>query len=327
METIKRYAMALDMPPERLLGTGDTNHWNAWSITQDEWEGHGLPLARMLCEDWTTGYLRPTLMAPVEAGGAGMSREEAERVSIGADPSAIVIPADRTKDANEAHAAGTISDKAHRAAYGFNDDDAPKLGEPNSNPKVVQVFGAALEGQTETAAVAAPAVAAPADGSPGPGDTEPGPPATEDAATASARRFYVLEGAAMTAVSRMREAAGARIRQRAKNTRTDVVVREAIGRKAELPNSRLAAALGERLVQSTLNGHAPLDARQLIDSADEALVEVLRQLGVPSLLAAQLRGAVIAHAAATLYHAEPGPLSPLVLDACRACASETDGTR
>jgi hypothetical protein len=318
-ETLERLAISLDMPKERLLGTGDINHWGQWHVTEDEWRAHGQPIARMMVEDWTTGYFRPTLTAPAAEGGAGFTQDEADGLFIWFDASEVVIPADRTNDAVQAHDRGYINDQAARRAGGWKDSDAPSPDAPNTNPSVAQLWGGPYTG--EQATTAAPAAAAPASQpTQNPGDTNPAPPAT---AAAAGTASYLL-GVTDTVVLRMREAAGARLRNRAKNAKTPADVRGLVEAHAGEPNERLAAVLGERVVQTTLNGHAPLAASVLVDNADEPLCLALERLGVSSVLTAQLRGAARQWAAQTLYDPTPGQRPGLVVDVCNAIAGELE---
>jgi hypothetical protein len=38
-EAVERLAIGLDMPPEVLLGLGDSNHWSAWQVDEQTWKG------------------------------------------------------------------------------------------------------------------------------------------------------------------------------------------------------------------------------------------------------------------------------------------------
>jgi len=63
MECIQRIAIGLDMPPEILLGKADANHWSAWQIDEDSFTAHLQPVVQGFCDDFTGGYLRPSMKA------------------------------------------------------------------------------------------------------------------------------------------------------------------------------------------------------------------------------------------------------------------------
>ena len=64
---IQRLSLALDVPPEILTGTGQTNHWSAWQVEESAIKVHIEPLLTAICDRLTTALLRPVL----EARGLG----------------------------------------------------------------------------------------------------------------------------------------------------------------------------------------------------------------------------------------------------------------
>jgi hypothetical protein len=60
---VRRLALSLDMPPEIMTGTGETNHWSAWQIEESTHKIHVAPLLDRLADALTTSYLTPTLSA------------------------------------------------------------------------------------------------------------------------------------------------------------------------------------------------------------------------------------------------------------------------
>jgi hypothetical protein len=59
--SLRRLALALDMPPEALLGSGDVNHWGAWLISEDGIKVHIEPLVGLICTAITQRYLWPIM--------------------------------------------------------------------------------------------------------------------------------------------------------------------------------------------------------------------------------------------------------------------------
>lgn len=118
-EAIRRIALALDLPPEALLGMTDANHWSAWQVDETIWKTHLKPIAQALSANLTSAYLQPALVE------AGMDAEEAGRYVVAFDEAAIVTKPDRAKDAQAAFDRFVVGPKTLRDSAGFNDDDAP----------------------------------------------------------------------------------------------------------------------------------------------------------------------------------------------------------
>lgn len=88
---IRRLAQGLDIPPEILLGLGDSSHWSAWAVSEETVSAHILPMAGNFCEDATIGFLHPTL--------ALQGFKNVERYAVGADASDLIVSPNRADDA------------------------------------------------------------------------------------------------------------------------------------------------------------------------------------------------------------------------------------
>lgn len=115
---LRRLALAMDMPPEILMGTGDVNHWGAWQIEEAAIKAHTEPLLAVITDSLTVGYLRPQLRA------SGMSAEEAEGYAIWADTSKLRLRPNRSKEALELYDRGELSGSAVLRENGFEPSDA-----------------------------------------------------------------------------------------------------------------------------------------------------------------------------------------------------------
>lgn len=113
---IKRLATKLDMPAEVLLGMGDVNHWGAWQLEEGALKTHIAPVAELICDSLTQGYLRPRL----EASG-----EDASDWVIWYDMSELALRPDRSKNAFDAYDRLELSGMALRREAGFDEDDKP----------------------------------------------------------------------------------------------------------------------------------------------------------------------------------------------------------
>lgn len=180
---IKRLATKLDMPAEILLGMGDVNHWGAWQLEEGALKTHIAPVAELICDSLTRGYLRPRL----EASGV----DPAEWV-VWYDMSELALRPDRSENAVQAYDRMELSGGALRRELGFDEDDRPEGDDlkeqalknlvrnvPNAAPSALdQLVGEKVLDPAETSqtaeknaeqSAASPAVS-------GTGSTPPGPP-------------------------------------------------------------------------------------------------------------------------------------------------------
>jgi hypothetical protein len=118
-KAIRRLALGLDAPPELLLGTGSMNHWGAWLVLEDVVTTHLEPPLALICDALTTQFLWPVL------ADQNMTEEQAHDYVVWYDVSDLVVRPNRGADAQALHDKGVISDKALRAATGFDESDAP----------------------------------------------------------------------------------------------------------------------------------------------------------------------------------------------------------
>jgi hypothetical protein len=115
-DAVESLARSLDIPPEVLLGVGSTNHWNAWSISEDAINTQIKPLLMRIASALTLGYLSPAL----EALGL-----DPHGYAYAFDVSSLTVPANRAADALTAHDRMLLSDDSTRAAGAWGPDDAP----------------------------------------------------------------------------------------------------------------------------------------------------------------------------------------------------------
>lgn len=113
---IKRLATKLDMPSEVLLGMGDVNHWSAWQLEEGALKTHIAPVAELICDALTRGYLQPRL----EASG-----EDPEAWVVWYDMSELALRPDRSGNATLAYDRMELSGAAYRRELGFDEDDKP----------------------------------------------------------------------------------------------------------------------------------------------------------------------------------------------------------
>ena len=274
---LKRIAQGMNLPVEVITGVGDVNHWTAWQIDEQTWKAHVEPLAIMLVNALTEGFLLPFL----EAAGV----ERPERFVVWYDPSRLIARPNLAQAANEAHDRKVISDDAYRRARGFADEDAPSFDPSVADaiamvktdpglmrdpglPALITALREARggEGETTTAVEVDPDPPAEEPGDPqddpvpdqpdGPGDTEP----TITAAGVGEPRVPAdlgrrlrdidrdlrnrIEAAADGQMRRALEKAGASLRSKARKQRAAADALNGVD------NGKVAATLGPALVQS-----------------------------------------------------------------------------
>jgi hypothetical protein len=116
-EAVQRLAIGLDFPPEFLLGMTDANHWTARQVVYDMWRSYGTPIAERFADDISDSVLRPML----EDDGYPNWQD----VVVAFDDSQVVIPPDRTEDADKALDRVAISFEGYRELKGIPESMAP----------------------------------------------------------------------------------------------------------------------------------------------------------------------------------------------------------
>jgi len=117
-EAIRRLALGMDMPPEVLQGSADSNHWAAWQADESSIKSHTEPLLKIITTSLASGFLRPLLKDDKDFTG------DIRAFSIGADTSEMRLRPNRSKEALELYNLGELSGRALIRETGFDDDDA-----------------------------------------------------------------------------------------------------------------------------------------------------------------------------------------------------------
>lgn len=171
-EALSRLATAMDMPPEVITGTGDTNHWSAWHIEESTVKIHIEPLMNRICEALTEAYLKPALK---------VLGKDPKKYAFAFDTAPLTVRPDRLKDTLMLFEQGVVNADAVRRAGNYNPAiDAPSEEEEASryikelmlrDPTLFQI-----EGIREAAGIKGIDTAVPlAEAAPGELDA-PGPP-------------------------------------------------------------------------------------------------------------------------------------------------------
>jgi hypothetical protein len=117
---IRRLATKMDIPSEVMTGMSQANHWTAWQIDEGALKAHIAPLAELICDSLTRGYLQPRL----EASG-----EDPSAWVVWYDMSELALKPDRSSNAVLAYDRQELSGPSLRRELGFDEDDAPEPGD------------------------------------------------------------------------------------------------------------------------------------------------------------------------------------------------------
>lgn len=135
-EAVRRFALGMDMPPEILLGLGDSSHWNAWAIDEASIKLHIEPLLALICDALTVGFLKPLLGEDTD-------------LMIWYDTTELVQRPNRAPDAFKLFELRELSAETLRKETGFSEDDKPGEEELNNRQMrdMVSAGGASLAEQ------------------------------------------------------------------------------------------------------------------------------------------------------------------------------------
>lgn len=120
---IKRMARSMDLPPEQILGTGDSNHWGAWMIAEDTIKGPITSFASIIVHAATIAWYRPALEVAYEE--AGISDDELDGRMMWFDTTSLEQRPDRSDQAVEAFDRGGQTLEALVRELGLDPADVP----------------------------------------------------------------------------------------------------------------------------------------------------------------------------------------------------------
>ena len=118
-ELIDRILMSLDVQPMDVKGMGDSNHWSAWAVSDDERRVNIQPVIESFCWAATRLILHREMIAE------GRSPAEASQYVVWYDLSAANVKTNLAEDARQLDDRGHVSPKAVRRMSGVSEADAP----------------------------------------------------------------------------------------------------------------------------------------------------------------------------------------------------------
>lgn len=125
-QAIRRIALGLDIPPELLLGMGDTSHWNAWITQEETYRGEIAPLAEKIA-----GVLEYIVRAQLDVEAV-----------IEPDPTELLARRSSVRDAIDGAMIGAVGLAYVRDAMGASDRDA-------ATPEDIAIMRAAQGGSLD----------------------------------------------------------------------------------------------------------------------------------------------------------------------------------
>lgn len=121
-EAIRRLALAMDTPPEILLGSGGSTGWSMWQISEATLRMHVKPLAYLIAASLTEGWLKPSL---AELPLADQTKESIPNLVVWPDFSQLRIDVDSAADNKDLYDRMEIAGDTLRHNLGLGDDEKP----------------------------------------------------------------------------------------------------------------------------------------------------------------------------------------------------------
>lgn len=128
-QLIRQLAVILDIPPEIMTGLGDSSHWNAWEISEDNWLGHVEPMAKLIGQALSTGVARAA------------DFDDPNVIEIEPDPAPLLKRRPSLPDVMGAFDRKLVSAEWTRRQLGAGEEDAPPPAElravPDPEPRAI----------------------------------------------------------------------------------------------------------------------------------------------------------------------------------------------
>jgi len=194
-ELIDRILMGLDVQPQDVRGLGDSSHWSAWAVSDDERRVNINPEIENMCWALTRMVLR------AEMAEMGATTGRINNTVLWYDLTDANVKTNLAEDSRQLHDRALISDEAARRMSGVIETDSPSeieqiraFGRKNNNPYLA-TYGMDTQKKFDWDKVAAtkppgPSADSPADPAKvGPGVGDPGSPHPADQKTDTPRKL------------------------------------------------------------------------------------------------------------------------------------------
>lgn len=117
-DSVRRFALGIDLPPEVVLGQADSNHWSAWQIDENSIKVHIEPICELIADAITREYLWPAL--------EGQRVPNFQSYRIAYDTSELRVRQDNSTSALALYDRLELSGEALRRETGFQPEDQPE---------------------------------------------------------------------------------------------------------------------------------------------------------------------------------------------------------
>lgn len=123
-KAILRMARGMDLPPEQILGMGDSNHWTGWLVSEDAIKGPISSLAAIITHAISVSWYGPALATAYEENN--IDPAEAEGRMLWFDTTPLEQRPDLSDNAVLAFDRGGLKLSAMVRALGFDESDMPE---------------------------------------------------------------------------------------------------------------------------------------------------------------------------------------------------------
>jgi len=120
---VRRFALAMDMPPEAVTGMTDASHWAAWRVAEEGVTIHIAPLVRVITTALTVNWLHLNLLE------LGHDPVEVMKLIVFGDTTSLLVRPDKSADAIAGYENIEVSGDAMRRESGLSPDDKPAESE------------------------------------------------------------------------------------------------------------------------------------------------------------------------------------------------------
>jgi hypothetical protein len=120
---VKRFALAMDMPPEAVTGMTDASHWAAWRVAEEGVTIHIAPLVRVITTALTINWLHVNLIE------LGHEPTEVMKLVLFGDTTSLLVRPDKSADAITGYQEIEVSGEAMRREAGLSPEDKPSQSE------------------------------------------------------------------------------------------------------------------------------------------------------------------------------------------------------
>lgn len=283
-KALHRFAIGVDMPPAKVEGIQDANHWNAWALDKEAME-HLAPVCVDFANDVASAYLRPTLRKD--------GLDDWDRYLVWYDDAAAVSNPDEFGDALRLYEARAVGKAYLRRTGNATEDDAMTDEELQEALLVAVGQLVDVEGGEVVVSEPDPQPEVPPTGE----DTTPDmPPLPEDDGSSDEQLVAIMAQAELALLD-VRGRIGMRVRNALAGGKCTECVEQVNG----VPAPSIVVELGEQVITDN-----QLDLRRFAEGAGDTFGLALQARGASYAQSRALQEVLEMHAVASIYDQAPG---------------------